>query len=144
MGRIEIKENCIISINSVILPGVTIGPNVLVAAGSVVNKDVPPNTCVAGNPARYYGKFSDLIEKNKEDIKNCPQYHISELKKKNGEINEEIKKKIIQDSMNGDVFLKLSTDWISPNYKNYLLEENDTDDKWTKINGFTINITEND
>jgi len=68
MGRIDIKENCIIGVNSVILPGVTIGPNALVAAGSVVNKDIPPNTCVAGVPARYYGKFSDIIEKNKEDI----------------------------------------------------------------------------
>ena len=34
-GRVDIKDNCIISANAVILPGVTIGPNVLVAAGSV-------------------------------------------------------------------------------------------------------------
>lgn len=36
----------------VILPGVTIGDNSIVAAGSVVTKDVPANTIVAGNPAK--------------------------------------------------------------------------------------------
>ncbi|WP_308806818.1 DapH/DapD/GlmU-related protein [Neobacillus driksii] len=34
------------------LPGVTIGDNSIVAAGSVVTKDVPANTIVAGNPAK--------------------------------------------------------------------------------------------
>lgn len=36
----------------VILPGITIGDNSIVAAGSVVTKDVPPNVIVAGNPAK--------------------------------------------------------------------------------------------
>jgi len=38
---------------STILPGVTIGDGAIVAAGSVVNQDVPPNTMVAGVPARF-------------------------------------------------------------------------------------------
>ena len=38
--------------NVVVLPGVTIGSNVIVAAGAVVNKDVPSNCIVAGVPAR--------------------------------------------------------------------------------------------
>ncbi|HXR66039.1 MAG TPA: sugar O-acetyltransferase [Ktedonobacteraceae bacterium] len=37
---------------SVILPGVTIGDNAVIGAGSIVNKDVPANVVVAGNPAR--------------------------------------------------------------------------------------------
>ena len=37
--------------NAVILPGVTIGNNVVVAAGSVVTRDIPDNVVVAGNPA---------------------------------------------------------------------------------------------
>jgi maltose O-acetyltransferase len=133
MGRIEIRENCIIGVNSVILPGVTIGPDVLVAAGSVVNKDIPPNTCVAGVPARYYGKFSDIIEKNKEDIENCPKYDISELKNKDGELNEKVKREIIKDSMNGDVFLKLKKGWVLPDY---IIEENDIDDERIKSDDY--------
>jgi acetyltransferase-like isoleucine patch superfamily enzyme len=46
-----IKDNVWIGMNAVILKGVTIGENSIVAAGAVVSKDVPPNVVVAGNPA---------------------------------------------------------------------------------------------
>lgn len=49
---ITIKENVWIGNNSIILKGVTVGQGSVVAAGSVVTKDVPPRTIVAGNPAR--------------------------------------------------------------------------------------------
>jgi len=48
----RIGARCFIGANSIILPGVTIGDGVIVGAGSVVTKDVPPNVVVAGNPAR--------------------------------------------------------------------------------------------
>jgi acetyltransferase-like isoleucine patch superfamily enzyme len=51
-GKIEIKDNCFLGINCTILPGVTIGPNAVIGAGSVVTKDVPPNSVACGNPAR--------------------------------------------------------------------------------------------
>lgn len=51
-GKIEIHDNCQIGVGVLILPNVTIGPNSVVGAGSVVTKDVPPNTVAAGNPAR--------------------------------------------------------------------------------------------
>ena len=41
-----------IGANAIILPGVTVGPNSVVGAGSVVTKDVPPYTVVAGQPAK--------------------------------------------------------------------------------------------
>ena len=44
---------------SVLLPGVTIGRNALVGAGSVVTKDVADQTIVLGNPARPVGKVAD-------------------------------------------------------------------------------------
>ena len=50
---ITIKDNCFIGAGAIILNGVTIGPNSIVGAGTVVVDDVKPNTCVAGNPARY-------------------------------------------------------------------------------------------
>lgn len=50
---IVIKRNVWIGAAATILPGVTIGENAVVAAGSVVTKDVPSNTIVAGVPAKY-------------------------------------------------------------------------------------------
>ena len=53
-GRpIVIEDKAWIGINSTILPGVRIGYGAIVGAGSVVTKDVPPMTVVAGNPARF-------------------------------------------------------------------------------------------
>ena len=49
---ILIQSNAWIGGNVTILPGVTIGKNAIVAAGSVVNKDVPDNTIVGGIPAK--------------------------------------------------------------------------------------------
>lgn len=51
-GRIVIRDNCFIGVNSILMPNITIGPNSVVGAGAVVTKDVPPNTIVAGVPAR--------------------------------------------------------------------------------------------
>ena len=50
--QITIKKNVWIGTGAIILPGVTIGENSIVAAGAVVNKDVPSNTIVGGNPAK--------------------------------------------------------------------------------------------
>src|ERR1700744_2287667 len=49
---IVIERNVWIAAGATILGGVTVGENSVVAAGSVVTKDVPPNTLVGGNPAR--------------------------------------------------------------------------------------------
>lgn len=51
-----IGENCFIAVNAIILPGVKIGDEVIVGAGSVVTKDIPSNTVVAGNPAKIIRK----------------------------------------------------------------------------------------
>jgi acetyltransferase-like isoleucine patch superfamily enzyme len=53
--RTRVKKGASIGANSVILPGVTIGEEALVGAGSVVTKDVPNRAVVAGNPARITG-----------------------------------------------------------------------------------------
>ena len=49
---IVIERNAWIAANVTIIGGVTVGENSVVAAGSVVTNDVPPNTLVGGNPAK--------------------------------------------------------------------------------------------
>lgn len=56
---ITIGDNVWIGGNSIILPDVTVGSNSVIAAGSVVTKDVPEWTVVAGNPARVIKKITD-------------------------------------------------------------------------------------
>ncbi len=55
-----IRKGAKIGANSTILPGVVIGQNALVGAGSVVTKDVPDNGVVVGNPARLVKDISTL------------------------------------------------------------------------------------
>jgi maltose O-acetyltransferase len=49
---VKIEDDVWIGGNATIVPGVTIGEEAVVAAGSVVTKDVPPKTLVGGNPAK--------------------------------------------------------------------------------------------
>lgn len=51
-GRIDIRDNCVIGWGAIILPGVDIGPNSVIAAGSVVARSIPPGVLAAGNPAK--------------------------------------------------------------------------------------------
>jgi acetyltransferase-like isoleucine patch superfamily enzyme len=49
-----VKQGAAIGSGATLLGGITIGENAMVGAGSVVTKDVPPNSIVAGNPARIF------------------------------------------------------------------------------------------
>ncbi|AYB33574.1 DapH/DapD/GlmU-related protein [Chryseolinea soli] len=53
LKSILIKRNAWIGAGATILPGVTVGENAIVAAGAVVNKDVPDNSIVGGIPAKF-------------------------------------------------------------------------------------------
>ena len=53
LNSIVVKKNAWIGAGAVILPGVTIGENSIVAAGAVVTQDVPSNTIVGGVPAKH-------------------------------------------------------------------------------------------
>jgi galactoside O-acetyltransferase len=56
---VRIGRNCWLGANVVVVPGVTIGDNVVVGAGSVVTRDLPDNVVAAGNPCRILREVSD-------------------------------------------------------------------------------------
>ncbi|MGZ9586945.1 acyltransferase [Paenibacillus marinisediminis] len=59
LGDVRIGSNVLIGANCTILPGVTIGDGAIVAAGSVVHKDVLPGQMVGGNPLRVIREAED-------------------------------------------------------------------------------------
>jgi maltose O-acetyltransferase len=56
---VVIEDNVWIGGGAILLPGVTVGRNAVVGAGAVVSRDVPPNTVVAGNPARVIREIEE-------------------------------------------------------------------------------------
>jgi len=57
-----VEKNASIGSSATVLCGITIGENAVVGAGSVVTRDVPPGTIVAGNPARFLRKTESHTE----------------------------------------------------------------------------------
>ena len=60
---IILGDNVYIGTNSILLPGVTIGNNVVIGAGAVVSKDIPDNSVVVGVPARVIKTTDEYFEK---------------------------------------------------------------------------------
>ena len=56
---VHIGKNCWLGAGVIVLPGVTIGENTVVGAGSVVTKDLPANVVAVGNPARILRTIND-------------------------------------------------------------------------------------
>jgi len=55
--KIVLKKGCLIGMNSMIMPGVTIGEGAIVGAGSLVTKDIPEWTIATGRPAKVLKKI---------------------------------------------------------------------------------------
>ena len=67
-GRIKIGERTFVGANSIIMPGVTIGKRCVIAAGSVVTKDVPDGMVVGGIPAKNLMTTMEYAEKCKSKL----------------------------------------------------------------------------
>ncbi len=85
---IHIGSDSFIGMNSIIMPGVTVGPRSIIGAGSVVTSDVPPDVVYAGNPARMICTLDEYISRYESRM-------IPVKAKNKRELREELTKKLI-------------------------------------------------
>lgn len=94
VGKVVIKDNVFVGHGAIILPGVTIGPNAIVGAGSVVTKDVSEGTVVGGIPADRIGKTDSLVKRMEEQTRQLPWYPV--IKKREGAYDPVLEKELVR------------------------------------------------
>lgn len=72
IGRVAIGNRVFIGTASVILPGVTIGDDVVIGAGSVVTGDIPSRSVAIGNPARIVETIDAFIARKQREMQSYP------------------------------------------------------------------------
>ena len=95
IGKVVLQNNCFVGARSIIMPSVIVGENAIVAAGSVVVKNVEKGTVVGGNPAKFIMFVEELEEKHKLQIEDACVYG-KEFLIQNG-INDAMKKRMYND-----------------------------------------------
>ncbi|MDA3078460.1 acyltransferase [Campylobacter sp. JMF_06 NA1] len=85
IGKVEIGNDVFIGYGSIILPRTKIGDKVIIAAGSVITKNVASNSVVGGNPARLICTYDEYMQKMQEALQTS---HKSEKHPKNMSQNE--------------------------------------------------------
>lgn len=78
IGQVKIHESCHIGARTVILPGVEIGPRTLVAANSVVSRDLPPDSVCAGSPAKVICTLDEYLSRHKRALETQPTFNYDE------------------------------------------------------------------
>lgn len=94
VGKVVINDNVFIGHGAIVLPGVTIGPNAVVAAGCVVSKDVAENSIVAGVPARKIGTLYDFVEKIKIRTQQYPWNYL--IQQRDGAFDPALEPELVQ------------------------------------------------
>lgn len=85
-GKVTIGNNVFIGFHATILKGVTIGDNVIIGANSLVNKDIPNNVVVAGNPAKIIMSIEEYYKKrNLAQFAEAKQIYCSYVERYNKE-----------------------------------------------------------
>lgn len=74
IGPIILRDNCFVGGYSILLQGTDIGENSVIAAGSLVNKKIPPNQVWGGVPAHFIMNVSDYAKKVDERNKKLPWF----------------------------------------------------------------------
>lgn len=93
VGAVQILDNVFIGHQAIIMPGVTIGPDAIVAAGAVVTGNVEPDSIVAGIPARRIGSVSDLLRRRLAEAETLPWIDI--LRQRGEEFDPAIERALV-------------------------------------------------
>ena len=77
VARVDIGSRVFVGARAIILPGVAIGDDAIVGAGSVVVRDIPAGAIAAGNPARVIAETAAYAERHRERMRRRPvwDYH---------------------------------------------------------------------
>ncbi len=59
---IRVRDNSVVGLRAILMPGVTIGPDSIVGAGSLVTRSIPPGTVACGTPARVVSTVEQYVE----------------------------------------------------------------------------------
>jgi maltose O-acetyltransferase len=76
IGKVNIGSRVFIGVGTIILPGVTIGNDVVIAAGSVVTHDIPDKSVAKGNPARVTGSIDEFVARKQMEMNNNPIFEM--------------------------------------------------------------------
>jgi len=76
---VKILDDSYIGRNVIVLPGVTIGPRAVIATGSIVNRNIGEGKIAAGNPARPYEDYSDMLKKYYENVKGAKIFSVHDI-----------------------------------------------------------------
>ena len=104
IGRVIIKDNVFIGAGTIILPGVTIGKDVIIGANSTVTHDVPDGVVVAGTPLTVLCSTKDYIAKEEKRMQERPCY--GEEYTLRGDITEERKALMIKEAERGISYVR--------------------------------------
>jgi maltose O-acetyltransferase len=78
IGKVTIHPSCHFGARTIILPGVEIGPRVIVGSGSVVVNDIPPDSVAVGAPAKVICSLREYLEKVIQRTRLAPAFHYRE------------------------------------------------------------------
>ena len=98
VGKIDIRDNVYIGFGAIILPDVTIGPNSIVCAGSVVHSNVAEGDVVAGVPASRVGRLEMSVAMLKAKNQRFPWRHL--IEERAGEYDSAMEPKLIDMRVN--------------------------------------------
>ena len=74
LGKVAIGDRVFVGALTIILPGVTIGSDVIIGAGSIVAKDIPSGVVAAGNPAKILCPLTKFLEERSAEMASSPNF----------------------------------------------------------------------